>query len=219
MKFERVFAWSDQHIHGFDHKKDKIAKEILADRLRWCDAAVVVGDHWERHAMPYEQLSKSPWAEDFSLMRSKLFKLVGNHDPKEHYEDIPPFWLNISNKLRFISGGVPYVMVHGHEFDSASYLDKLLTHRVQKLMPHIKRLERYMLGEGTEKGRLAQWYKSWNDEQKIKFARLKTLPREWGVAAHTHMGEIDYATRYINTGQFPYTFLEIIRGEPILRKA
>ena len=213
--YKRVFIFSDAHIHGYESSKDKTAFEILKDRLKWCDLAIAAGDFWERHSLPWEKLKKSPWGELLPQMREKLALLFGNHDKKKDYADIPRFWISSGKEFRFHSSYVPYVVTHGDQFDTAAWLDQFMGFKiVRQLMPQIKRLESYMIGQDTQAGRLARYYQKWNVEQKSGFRTLKKFDNEWGVAGHTHLPEIDYVARYVNAGQFPYSYVEVSHGMP-----
>jgi predicted phosphodiesterase len=213
--YKRVFILSDAHIHGYETKKDKSAFEILKDRLQWCDLAIAAGDFLERHALPWEKLKESPWGELFPQMRKKLILLFGNHDKKEDYADIPRFWLSSGKEFRFTSSRVPFVVTHGDQFDSAAWIDQFMGYKiVRKLMPRIKQVETWLLGHDAKAGRLGRYYKQWNNEQKVGFRALKKSNDEWGIAGHTHIPEIDNVERYINAGEFPYTFIEVSNGAP-----
>lgn len=219
MKFEkdyrRIFIYSDAHIDGTDPKKENAAYMIMNDRLRWSDVAIDAGDFWERHSLSYERLAQTPIGGLFPIMRDKVIKLFGNHDKKENYSDIPPFWLQSGHEYSFQSGGTPFLVLHGDKFDSASYIDQLMSYRlVRGLMPQIKKIERYLLGQGAKTtGRLAKYYQQWNEEQKAGFVVARRRLGEWGIAGHTHKAEIDSTKRYANAGEFPFTFLQIEKGE------
>ena len=148
-------------------------------------------------------------------MREKLAFLFGNHDKKKDYADIPQFWVSSGKEFRFHSSLCAICCNTWRSFDTAAWIDQFMGFKiVRQLMPKIKQLESYLIGHNTRAGRLARYYQKWNVEQKSGFRTLKKFDNEWGVAGHTHLPEIDYVARYVNAGQFPYSFVEVSRGMP-----
>jgi predicted phosphodiesterase len=191
--------------------------EALDTVLHESDYVHAVGDMFELHAFPGDSLYKTRYAKLFPLMQKRGFVYVGNHDTQQDYKDIKPFWLKMVYMNTFINGGQEFMVTHGHMFDSAAYIDRLLRIGVvRKIMPLIKTVEQALLHKFQSKG-FEEYYHSWNDEQKDGFDLIKSSRLQWGIAGHTHIAERDVERRYMNLGQFPHSWGEITRGVPTLR--
>lgn len=193
MSTEKVVIISDLHLtKRFDPAKFELIKNIVSD----ADQLIINGDLWEGFGMSLQEFLISRWKELFPLCKQKnAVYLFGNHDPKS-VEDYSILSERVATSYEFSQAGTGFYVAHGDLLDPT--LDMRHPNLPKWILNFGSVLERLLISfigrpylnvYRTSNQRMKNWHKSNKSEK-------------WLICGHSHLPEIDAATRFANSGIF-----------------
>jgi len=193
MSSEKVLIISDLHLtKKFSPAKFDLIKKVISD----CDQLIINGDLWEGFDMSLKDFMSSGWRQLFPILKEKnTVYLFGNHDPKEtvNYEE---FSVLATKAYEFSQNGVDFYVVHGDYFDPT--LDMRHPNLSKPLLFIGVVIERWLIS--TIGRSYLNIYRASNE--KMKKWHRNNLSDKWLICGHSHLAELDSATKFANSGIF-----------------
>ena len=211
LDFNSTLIISDCHLCASNCQID-ILQSVVEEYSEKVEAIIIAGDLFDSID---NRIPKKHW-KFLNLLRKlsndiEIFWVLGNHD-KPHPEVIASILgITISDKLRFVSNGNAFFVIHGDEFDEFITQNKILTFLADKIYQFLQYIDssHYLAKYAKRTSKLFL-----RSKEKIAASALKTYGDQGIViAGHTHFAEIK--SGYINLGCFtelPCSFLYVENG-------
>jgi UDP-2,3-diacylglucosamine pyrophosphatase LpxH len=176
------------------------------------DQVIINGDFWEGYVYYFSQFINSPWQALFPLLKAKnTIYIFGNHDPQKWMDkQINEFSQVQAEQIKIPIGNKTLVIQHGNQIcklmdESHNWLVNKYTMILSDLYCKIglrlfkfKFYRKYYLLANKYQNFLRLWAMQHLNHDQIL------------VSGHTHIGEIDLNSNYINSGFIHFGFAQYI---------
>lgn len=190
----KLIIFSDTHLKlEVEEKKYLFMEKTIKD----ADKVIINGDFWEGYKINFSQFIESPWRHLFPLLKKKKsIYLTGDHDKENQIDNRTSYFsdeqterVNLKNKED------TFVVEHGNKWFKKNKLFENNT-----LINTYVGLETFLLrifGKEVLKISRGRYNKTIKSQIPEKLKDNQIL-----ITGHTHVGEIDFKNRYLNSGIF-----------------
>lgn len=211
---EKILIISDLHLTtNFIRKKFLFLKDLISKY----DRIIINGDFWSGYYNTFEEFTKTPWKDLFPILKSKkTIYLFGNHDRKSWLNDnVNLFSVWNGDEYRLEVGSKKFLITHGHQFlgdsiTSEGYMAFWRKYKIDAIKYFVESLFLRIFGRYF-------YIVAIPANNKVKNLSKKLEGVDYLVIGHTHWGEIDNKTKFMNTGLIHSgvaTFIEIVDNSP-----
>jgi len=194
---ETILIASDLHLTtNFIEKKYRYLKKLFLS----VDKIIINGDFWTAYYNTFDEFLETKWNKLFPILLSKkAIYLYGNHD-KEKWQDSRNKLFSVwqGDEYKFEADGVKYKIAHGHTYlgDSISTESFMKTWRFFKfdvIKYFIESLLLRTIGVFIYKPAALM-------NNKVKEYSKEIRDIDYLIIGHTHWGDIDKSSKFINSG-------------------
>lgn len=192
----KILLFSDTHLYStFDEREFNFLKKIISS----ADRVIIAGDLWEGNIITFDEFVNSPWNKLFLyLKKKKTVYVCGNHDSRNRVDSRADLFSEEQTlEYAFSSGKKKFLVQHGHTYTKKLHqLGFLAQNKTMFTFIHSK-IEKTLVKAGGKKF-LGLLFGRYNKEMKRKIP--KNPKDAIYIFGHTHVAELDIASRFINTG-------------------
>ena len=205
----QYLIFSDTHLSAYNYDPAFCAK--LKKLIAAVDRVIINGDFFDAYLSTFVDFRQSKWSALFPLLlKKKAVYIYGNHDRPEYMnENVTEFSVEQTYRKVLKIKRQQIVIQHGHlyapdfdgKFPALSYSFAWLYPRYHYHASEVTWLYRLFLNNyNTNKNKLL------HKELKTAIERFhnKNPTRQiaWEISGHSHIQDLDYGLRYLNSGSF-----------------